>query len=422
MVHGDTVMNNEMGDEKINGDLMVNNLVYKMPKALSLAVNRTMKRQYFHRNSYSDGENAIIDFNTGSSYIKCCNSYLTFNLKLTGTTPTGNFANGSAINILNAINIQTRSGTELDRIDRLNIWSKNDIRHNYGQDWITKFGSMTGVGSTGIGATDAANLSATNTKFVIPLALISGFFRPKVHSLIPPQLASGLKIELVFEDYRTAIFQKSGTVTGYTVSDISIMADTVDLSDATQKTLNMESASSGLEYTYPRIYASTNTISSTSINVQVRKAVSQANIATAALITQGDLLDVTKDSLKSETFDVSTWQYRLGSLYFPNQPIKTATDGVESYFISQQVYDKSDHSHQENSVSLTDFTTNGYGILSASFEKDSQINLSGLPINNSRVLELQATLASYTNPIELVVFLEYTVVVRAFIDNATLAL
>lgn len=408
-------------DEQNASDLMVNNLIYKQPKSLSLAVNRTLKRQYFQRSSYSASETAIIDWNTGSSYVKSCNSYLTFKVLVTGSTPTANFANGSAMNLINHITIRTRSGTEMDRIDRVNLWSKNDIRHNYAQDWVEKFGTMSGIGATGIGGTDGANVTATAKRFIVPLNMLSGFFRPVGDQLLPPQLASGLHIELGFADYREALFQKAGTVTGFTISDISIMCDTVDLADDTQKTLNMESSESGLEYTFPRIYTSTNTISSTAINIQVRKAVSQANIVSACLLTQGDVLDVTKDSLKSEAWNVDSWQYRLGGLYFPHQAVTGASDGLESYMISQQTFDKAKHHYAENSVSLTDFITNGYGLLTASLEKDQSLNLSGLPINNSRVLELQATLASYSASIEAVVFLEYTAVARAWLDNTQLS-
>ena len=52
-----------------------------------------MKRQRFQLKNYESGETATINWNTGSDYVKQYNSYLTFTLKLTGTsTPTANFA------------------------------------------------------------------------------------------------------------------------------------------------------------------------------------------------------------------------------------------------------------------------------------------------------------------------------------------
>ena len=234
-------------DESYSGDLLVNNLIYRQPKALSLAVNRTMRRQNFQRSSYSGSETAIIVLNTGSDYIKACNSYLTFNMLVTGTTPTANFANGSAVNVIQNITIRSRSGTELDRIENVALWSKNDARHTYASSWFSKYGTMAGMGATGVGATDAAILSATDAKFVIPLSMISGLFRPVGGQLLPPQMAAGMEIHITLADYRTALFTKAGTVTGYTLSSISIMADCVTLSDDTQKSLNFESASCGLE-------------------------------------------------------------------------------------------------------------------------------------------------------------------------------
>lgn len=408
-------------DVSSKGDMMVNNLIYRQPKALSLAKNRTLRRQKFQLGTYSDSQTSTIVLNTGSDYVKTSSSYLTFNMLLTGTTPTANFANGSAVNIIEDISIRTRSGTEVDRIERVNLWSKNDVRNTFSQDWFDNYGTMAGFGATGIGGTDAAILSDTDVRFVIPLNLISGFFRPVGGQLMPPQLAAGMEIQISFADYRTALFQKAGTVTGYTISDISIMCDCVTLADDVQKTLNMESASSGLEYTYPRFHTASSTVTSTSVNVQVQKSVAQASTMTACLLTKANVLDVTVDSLKSETWDVSSWQYRIGSLYYPNEKLLSATNGLESFFIAQSTYDKPKHGYMENAVSLTDFVTNGYGIMSASFERDQALNLSGVPINNSRQAELNATLASWSANIECVVFLEYVAVARAFIDNCVIA-
>ena len=97
-------------DSMAKGDMLVNNLIYRQPQQLSLAVNRTMKRQRFQLKNYDSGDTATINWNTGSDYIKQYNSYLTFTLKLTGTgTPTANFGVGSAINVIESLIINTKS-------------------------------------------------------------------------------------------------------------------------------------------------------------------------------------------------------------------------------------------------------------------------------------------------------------------------
>ncbi len=411
-----------MAESDYKGDLLVNNLIYRQPKSLSLATNRTARRQQFYRDSYTSGETAIIKLNTGSDHLKLCNSYLTFNMLVTGTTPTANFANGSAVNVIQNITVRGKSGTEYDRLENVALWSKNDARHTYSQDWFNKYGTMVGYGTTGIGATDAANLSATNAKFCIPLSMLAGVFRPIGGVLMPPQMAAGLEITITLADYKTALFTKGGTVTGYTLSNIAIVPDCVTLSEDTQKTLNLESAETGLEYTYPRIHTATSTAKSTAVNVQVQKSVAQASLITAVVRTQSEILDVTKDSLKSAAWGVTSWQFRIGSLYFPSEVLSNADDAVESFFIGQSTYDKSKHGFSENAVSVTDFKTNGYGLMSASFERDQSLNLSGMPVNNSRSIELNATLASWSVNLEVTLFLEYVAVARLFIDNSTVSI
>ena len=53
-----------------------------------------------------------------------------------------------------------------------------------------------------------------------------------------------------------------------------MVLDTVDLTDDTQRTINMESVSEGLEYAYERVYTAVSQVSSLQLQLasQVRKA------------------------------------------------------------------------------------------------------------------------------------------------------
>lgn len=414
--------------QNTNADLAINGLIYKQPNQVSKAVVRTTKRQRFQRRSYLPQEVGRCDFNSGSDYVNCSNSYLTFDIATTGgEIATGNFGTGSVMNIIERIIITSRSGTELDRIERANLYSKNTLKYEKSDDWVRKYGSMMLLGETGSTETDGPIISDVAQRVCIPLNAFAGIFNPINEQLMPPHLASGLQIEILFADYRTAIVQTGvgSDVTGYTVENIQFALDCVTLSDDTQKTLNMEAAQSGLEYTYPRVYTSTNSIQSTSVNAQVRKAVSQACKVTSTLISQAAVLEVGSDSLESVAWDVSTWQYRLGGLYFPQESLSDPT-GVESFLSVQNAFNKSQFSFKENAISVEQFqntgNNGGYGVMCQSLERDQVLNLTGMPINNSRVLELTATLGTYTFPLELVTFLDYFVVARAYTDNCLLSL
>ena len=370
----------------------------------------------------------VCDWNSGTSYVNLANSYLTFKVQITGSNPsvdsTANFGSGSAMNVINELRIQSRSGTEMDRLQNCNLWSKYDSLYQLPAGQLTTVGSVQGFGPTRM-STDAENMASLQpaVRFCIPLTAMSTFFRPIKKQLLPPQLASGLHFEIVLEDFRTALFQKFGVVTGYSLEGLYFQLDCVDMTDDVQRTINMESAQDGLEYTYKRIFTSVSQlpIGQLSLSQQVRKAVSQACFATSITISQANKINVAVDSLNSIPFNYTTFQYRLGALYFPNQEVSDATDGTEAYLIAQQVYDKLKNSYSEGSVTQAQFKLR-HGILAASFEKDTTLNVSGLPINSSRVLELNASYASVTEALEIITFLQYVSVARLFVDNIACAI
>jgi len=176
--------------------------------------------------------------------------------------------------------------------------------------------------------------------------------------------------------------------------------------------------------TYERIhhYSFSQQSGQTSVSIQLQKAVSQSNYAFALPIVSANILDVTVDSFNADTFNTTEYQYRLGATYFPNQSIKdTLTDGIESYLQAAMTYDKIKHVYAENAVSLADYNS-GLGVLAVSLEKDSSMALSGMPVNNSRVLELDATFASAPQAREIFVYMNYTSVCKSYVDNTAVAI
>lgn len=418
-------------DASVSSDLLVNNLVYKMPSALSLATSRSYTRHFPQVQQYSAGQTMVFDLTSGSSYVDCDNSYLTFRVQLVsaGGNISANFGSGSAMNLIRQVTIRSRSGTEIDRVEMCNMWSRLDSLNTLSDAYLKNQGLMEGWGVYRDGPTDGAILSnVTNARFAIPLARLSHLFKPEHRGQkLPPQLMSGLHIEIIWEDVRTAFYAKTGAAgdfAGYTLTSIAIVTDSITMTDDVQKTINMESATNGLEVCYNRVFT-TNTALATGVNtanISVRKAVSQAKIAYTVCIDSTKWTDVTADSFKSVPFDVERWQYRLGSLYFPKEQVQsdgTQADCAESYINLIQTFGVLKHPHMESSVSFTDFKSK-VGLLAASFERDQELELSALPVNNSRTVELDivfdpVTSAGLTR--KLYTFLQYCGVARTFIDN-----
>ena len=426
MERGQNVMTSDVSvQDSKSADLLVNNLTFESPKALSLAVNRSYHKSFFQRSQYTGDRSTtmICDLNSGTSFINCANSYLAISVQLEGGAGgAASFGSGSAMNLINEVRIRSRSGVELDRVQNANIWSLFDSVYSRSEQNLDTIGALEGFSTGRLPANSTTEVDNT-TKFLIPLGCISPYFKPMQGQLLPPQLAGGMRIELSLEDFRTALYQVGGNITGYKITDCYLQLDSVELTDETQRTLNMDSAKDGLEWSYERVYTTITQQPSaqTSISAQVRKAVSQACLVYSLAISAADRVDITKDSLVAVPFNTSSFQYRLGSLYFPNQRIENGVDGIESTLIAYETFDKLRHPFRGTSVTPATFKEK-FGIMAASLERDQSLQFSGLAVNNSRTLELDATFASVAENLEVYTFLTYCSVARAFIDNTSVAL
>jgi len=420
-----------------DGDLMLNQLIYEMPKALSLRTSKTHVSQYPQQSTYTVSRDTVMvwTWNTGNSYIDCANSYLKFRLKATGTAavtpPTFGTSGSGALNLINSCRIRSKSGVELSRTENLNMYNTFRIASEKSQQWINTIGSAFYVNAT------TSPFNSANTLFTdvtIPLSEISSFFRPlKSGQLLPAQLASGLNIELSLESVSKSFKDPSaffGAGSSLLLTDIHMSLSTVNLSDETSKILNLESSQSGLEFVYPRVFSYQNIFpaGSTNINIQLQKSVSQAVRVSTILSNNANATNGLVDSFVSESWKVKNWQYRLGSSYFPNQPVIESTTsslpGVQSYMLGLASYDKMTSPFSESSVTLQKFGTSN-GSISTSLERDSSLAISGQSINNSRVLEAlieRDASADTTDKLQVDCFLTYIAVAKAYIDNVSVSI
>ena len=424
-------MKDEYEDDssKVSSELMVNSLVYRCPDALSLATSRTYVKEFFQKNNYAPLDTARIDISSGSSYADPENSYLTFRVKLTSSDlvngDTANFGTGSAMNLISDVLIRSKSGTELSRVQNANQWSRLTTLYTESEKFLSTKGLTEGWAPTiSPTTTDVVVSSDVWWRFTIPLKRLSPFFSPVGKTLIPASILSGMSMELTFSDYRTALHdcdvtEAPSTITGFEIKDINLVFDAITLTDDTQKTLNLEASKQGLDYVSDSVYVSINDMPSLQSNLscQVRKAVSQCKGAFTVVTSSADKYNLKKDSFSSMLYDYTSAQYRLGSLYVPQQPTRDETrDAVENYTQVQSYFDILKHSHCENSVSLTKFQQ-WAAIVAVSLERNTALELSSLPCNNSRVLEGLFEFQSSPLQRSATVFLIYTQVAKAFIDN-----
>jgi hypothetical protein len=420
---GQGQVNQSQPDGLADSLIRVNGLSYRMPSNMSVVVSRNMKRSFANLDSYQSGGKIIITWNSGSEYVNGMNSYLTFDASVdTGVATLGS---GSAINFIDSVTVTSLQGTEVDRTEGVASYARDNDRYTYSQDYLNNIGSVMGYASTEKGVSGAPvpvvvpALTAAGTpadpksrRFCIPLSKLCGLCNTSV--LLPSMLSGGLRFEIKLADFSTALENAAGTTTGYTLTNVNMMLDSYQLADSIQKRLMAEASATGLEFFYETWDRTKHNITlSNKANITVRKAVSRALSAFAKTRTiVGSVDELKRDSQASEPNKVSGMFWRLGSLNFPNQRL---TSLEEQYFYAQYAMGKLQHPHKNNSVSLDDFKDTE-GIVAVSLERSSVLSLSGLPVNNSRTLQVELDYSSSENR-DIDIYMRYLQLARVFPNN-----
>lgn len=415
----------------------INGLEYESLVETTVATARTFKRQFFQRNQYNPQEEGVCDWNTGAEFINARRSWLTFRVA-TNTGAIVSLGRGSAMNFISRVVITTRSGVELSRTENFNILAAKMTRYDCPTQYLEQNGQAFGYKQDGmlldtpIGAplVPAAPADTSAQQYSIPLWMISGFFQGDGKSLIPPQLAAGLRIQLTFAPFAQAA---AGVTTGvpatalpttYVIDNISFLLNSTALVDSWQQSVNEESAREGLTYSYTEWHntVASSVTGSTSAQIEVRKAVARSLYA--FVLTKFLVDSSSNDNMASQPWIVNNFEWRLGSMYPTQQPI---TNDPEAYFVAQSATDGGMvDCHRYNAVSLDTFL-DGDGVVAVSLERNDVsingvLNISGAPTNNSRILAVNFTFDAQPAPSgQQYLFMAHLRVVKAFLDNAVVS-
>lgn len=403
--------NASLGVESI---MELNGLKYRIPQPLSSAVSRSFKREFAQKGEYLKSNVMVFDWNTGTNYVNPDTAMLSFKFNVTQVAEAGvpnTYKWGGSLGaaaLIQEIRIISKNGVEVDRIQDAALLAKIIVDYSAPTDGKSMLEMAQGFGGTPMTVAGAATAFASDIECVIPLKYLSGFFRPTVRGmLIPAGLASGLRIEIQLQsDPAVALVQATGTlnpeVTAFQVTDAAMMLETSALNDPTQAALLQESASNGLEYTYPSYYSTAMTIASLgTVNTQINKAVSQATRMFLAL--QEPLGGSWASESKVDSFaslpggDYAKYNFRVGNSYYPHSVVDKNTEKMAYAQAAMEGLKKLDSA--PNTVGFDQYfgqwaladRSFGKAIVAASLETSDRLNLSGVALNNSQTGECRLT-------------------------------
>jgi hypothetical protein len=431
--------------KSVTDDLLVlNSLKYSIPADLSMVDKRRMVNNYFDISEYTSSSNEmIIKLNSSTDFINAANSYLL--VKVTaGNTAVENLcfpdaAGASAL--FSRILVESKDGSELSRIDRLNHYIRNYLPLKCPSDYLATTASAAGIveGYQGANTTTGqplpvapralggSGLSLVNEQvYCIPLWYLSPIFSHK-NKLMPPQLTSGMRIRLTLASASQCLVRQGDNAAAsqpginYTISDPRVVTDNYQLSPLVQRQIMQMAGNQGLDYVYEDCWESQQSFASTDINFEINKSVSRA---TGVMWFSQETADVTAGQNQfgpSVSKDIR-YQMRLGDLYFPQNPIESTNANVAEFYYHTQIgVKKADVCQKQNKLNITNFAGtaglgNNYGIHYQTLERSSALEMSGNPINNSRSLVLNIRYSD-NNARTLRAYLKYVKLAKVFARN-----
>lgn len=421
-------MNTSMNAGLAESLLQVNQLSYRLPPQISIASKCTHVINYPQQASYNGGQTMIFDCQTGSQFVDPASSYLRLVVKPNASTH--GFGSGSVANIFGRVVVRTATGKELSRVEDASLIMKMLDVYNNSNDWKSTTGRSQGYSADPASSANYGDaVPSTGKLFVIPVQTLMPCMSPHGAKLVPPNIMSGLRIELTLNNVVKAFAQvdQSAGLTdliSYTVDNAELHLKVHELADAFQRKIQ-EMSQSGLNYLYKEHFH--NIVSpgaNTNINFDVKKACSKA--LTARIMTRPSTIGTGRDQHASSIYNYVKIQTHIGSDYFPNQPLQV--DGApslnninESYYYALYAQDKLEKWNPssvapDTYLGVGDYTKFNNGIVAFNFNKSNISDLAGYTTSNSRALLVDLQQNSALN-IRLDVYLTFLRLAKVYTSN-----
>jgi hypothetical protein len=340
--------------------------------------------------------------NSGGDFIWGPSSYLRVELDR-ATEDLGS----SVLNCFKSIRLTHRSGEVLEYIQDYNVLGNIMRTYMVSTEDEVKVESLIDIG-------EAVN----DTVCCVPLWMLLGVFSSQ-EAFIPGGFLAGAKLEIELESNDLALISAT-----YSNVRPTIVLDSAQVYDSVQKQLLEEQADvagSGLQFTYSTYFSTANNFNGANVNFDVQQSASITECVFATIREVDDLVGA-KDSFKFVPAS-TRYQFRLGSQYFPQQPINsTATQQKEPYMQTLVTFESAPHQYMGSPANAggvnadhAEFKLNK-AVYSTTLEKSaSGLSLTGEPTNNSRILNLEMTKADVNHRINI--FLKYLRVANVMGSN-----
>jgi len=367
--------------------LDLNDLMYLQSVDLSAGISRQSIQRYPEKNSYRETEQIIFNLKNTKQFLDMKNSSLKFEFTLTADGIV-ELQTGSILNIFRRVRVLTPSGEQISHVDHLNVLQSKLLQVKHSQNFREVIGKSILRDKTTQGGLLVNNGAYV---FTVPLRLLSPFFDND--TLIPPQLADGMRIEIDLE--RSKLIGAASTVGSFQVNNPFLMVDSYQMMPRVlTQTLEREE----LVYEYHDWQQAESSLSagSNELAFPFNYSVSNALEAFAVLRTVSSQTSATADSFQTVGITVDDPDdqllWRWGSVQLPHTRLIGSAQLYQNVlYCYDQLCSKTCDNFDlqiENESDLETFTTTG-AIYPVNLRRSRLFENSGREISNRNNLEAQ---------------------------------
>lgn len=374
------------------------------------SIEQSRRRQRFnsHDAKYSSNtsQRIRIDINSSEEYIDFENSYLAFDLEVTGGTTDVGLNRYTASSWIKEIRVKDRAGNQIgENIQDYSVLVRQHFEMLNSTDQEASYLDVL-EGASGVALATATSIASRQYVHRIVTHIFS------LKQYFPAHLLGGVQIELDMNSGTDVVLQTSGeTGAVYTISNLAYVADLVKLKPEVESMVLQQVASNGLVVDYHSAHSVKASVvnSSTSQRFDLGTLNGRVKNLKAIQVTQKANQSVDeKNSFSSN--NVANYRFKLGSKYLTESQIEVSSARQAEYLAeflkSNKLFCEPNHLYGKAALAPNVLRTTKFVIGQNVDRSKTNSVLSSLKDKDHNRLELELNYSSNPTAATLFVFAE----------------
>ena len=323
-------------------------------------IEQSRRRQRFnsHDTNYSstNSQRIRIDINSSEEYIDFENSYLVFDLSVTGTNTDAGLPKYTASSWIKEIRVKDRAGNLIgENIQDYSVLCREFYEMSASTDQEASYLDAT-EGAAGIAKATGTSLAARQYahRFITHVFALKNYF--------PAHLLGGIQIEIDMNNRDDVVLQDASPTGSYTISNLAYVADLVKLKPEVESMVLQQVQNGGLVIDYVSHHTVKASVINSSTNQRFDLGTLNGRVKSLKAI-QVTAAAVTTDELATFASNNTTnYRFKLGSKYLTESQVEVSAsrnaEWVMEYLKGSKLTCEPIGLYGKAALNLTDSTAN----------------------------------------------------------------